>query len=329
MDIHPLLNASLEKRTAWLEAPHTRAFRLFEGYTEGLPGLRIEIFARTAVLFNLARPPQRLESAVEQAAALLPRALPWLESILLKVRHAPQEADRRGKLLRGEKLPRRIEENGVRYALDLRLNQDAGFYVEMRALRAWLQARAAGWKALNTFAYTGALGVAALAGGAQRVVQTDLKRRFLNLAKESCTLNGLPLRKEDFVSGDFFSVTARLRRKGERFDCVILDPPFFSRTSHGRVDAQGNYRALLNKVRPLVAPGGWLVAVNNALYLSGAAYADLLEDICAQGVLRLEGFVPIPEDCTAGLPPSGGLPYPADPSPFNHPTKIALLQAAP
>ncbi len=328
MEISPLLQRALDRRTAWLVPPHERAFRLFNGYTEGLPGLRVDVFARTAVLYNLARPPESLQPAVEETAAFLVRSLPWLESILLKVRHTAEAENRRGLLLHGEKLARRIRENGVRYALDLRLNQDASFYVDTRPLRAWLKASMPGRQVLNTFAYTGALGVAALAGGAARVVQTDLNRRFLNLAKDSCTLNGLPIRKADFVTGDFFSVTARLRRQGAHFDCVILDPPFFSQTSKGQVDAQRNYRSLMNKVRPLVAPGGYLVAVNNALYLRGAEFMHMLEEICAQGVLHVEQLLPIPEDCTGETnTPAGDSAYPVDPFPFNHPTKIAILHS--
>ncbi len=324
-----LLLSALEKRQTWLTPPYERAFRLFNGYTEGLPGLRIEIFARTAVIFNLARPPERLSEPIRQAVNALPQHIPWLESILIKTRHAVDEEARRGERVWGTHLATRIRENGVRYALDLRLNQDASFYLDTRPLRAWLKANAAGRSILNTFAYTGSLGVSALAGGASRVLQSDLNRRFLNLAKQSCTLNGLPVHKPDYLAGDFFAVTARLRRAKARFDVVILDPPFFSHTRHGRVDLQKNARALLNKVRPLVAPGGWLVAVNNALYLSGTSFMEILEDICAQGVLCLDRIIPIPEDCT-GEPyaPTGGAPYPEDPSPFNHPTKIALLKMA-
>ncbi len=327
MDITRLLGTALKARAGWMSPPHESAFRLFNGYTEGLPGLRVEIFARTAVLYNLARPPERLQTAVEETATFLPRALPWLESILCKVRHASHPEARRGQLVRGEKPARRIRENGVRYALDLRLNQDAGFYIDTRPLRVWLKTHMAGKSVLNTFAYTGTLGVAALAGGAVRVVQTDRNRRFLNLAKESCTLNGLPIRKADYLTGDFFSVTARLRRQKAHFDGVILDPPFFARSFKGQVDALSNYRALMNKVRPLVAPGGWLIAVNNALYLSGAEYVRILEDVCSQGVLHLEDILPVPEDCTGFAPPSGGSPYPMDPAPFNYPTKIALLRS--
>ncbi|MFN2324178.1 MAG: class I SAM-dependent methyltransferase, partial [Trueperaceae bacterium] len=82
-------------------------------------------------------------------------------------------------------------EHGVCYGVDPLLHQDAGFYVDTRELRRWLLDHAEGKTVLNTFAYTGSLGVAALAGGAARVLQTDLNPRFLDAAKASTALNRL------------------------------------------------------------------------------------------------------------------------------------------
>jgi 23S rRNA (cytosine1962-C5)-methyltransferase len=90
---------------------------------------------------------------------------------------------------------RRVRENGVWYALDLQANRDAGLYLDTRSLRRWLKERMAGARVLNTFAYTGSLGVAALAGGAARVVHVDLKRDFLNIARTSYTLNGFAIHR--------------------------------------------------------------------------------------------------------------------------------------
>ncbi len=178
---------------------------------------------------------------------------------------------------------------------------------------------------LNTFAYTGSLGVAALAGGAARVVQMDLNRPFLNLAKTSYTLNGFPIHKEDFLVGDFWSQVSRLKRAGESFDCVFLDPPFFSTTSKGRLDLNTDSARLINKVRPLVKDGGWLVSINNALYVSGKEYLQTLEGLCADGYLKIAELIPVPEDCTGYPATRRGTPV-TDPSPFNHSTKIAVLE---
>ena len=49
---------------------------------------------------------------------------------------------------------------------------------------------------------------------------------------------------------------AKLR--GERYDTVVLDPPFFSSTDHGALDLDRDTARLINKVRPLVATSGGL-----------------------------------------------------------------------
>jgi 23S rRNA (cytosine1962-C5)-methyltransferase len=106
---------------------------------------------------------------------------------------------------------------------------------------------------------------------------------------------------------------------------VILDPPIFAATGGGVVDLAGNYASLINKLRPLVASGGRLVAINNALFLSGAAYMQILDSVCRDGYVRLAERIDVPEDC-AGYPQTrAGAPV-SDPAPFNHATKIAVLE---
>jgi 23S rRNA (cytosine1962-C5)-methyltransferase len=205
------------------------------------------------------------------------------------------------------------------------MNRDASFYLDTRGLRAWLIAQMRGLAVLNTFAYTGSLGVAALAGGARRVVQLDLSRRFLNVAKDSYTLNGLPIVKADFLAGDFWPLVSRMKRAGERFDCVILDPPMFAATENGVVDLASNYARVINKLRPLVASGGRIVAINNALFLSGAAYMQILDEVCQDGYVRLAERIDVPEDCTGYAYTRVRAPV-SDPTPFNHATKIAVLE---
>lgn len=323
-ELFPRLQAALAARQPLLDAHRESALRLFNGYFEGVPGLSIDLYARTVVLFNHLDQPKALNDALPALLDALRTALPDLAAGILKTRRAPDAAARRGVLLFGEKPDRRIRENGVRYAIDLLMNQDAGFYLDTRNLRAWLQNHSAGKTVLNTFAYTGSLGVAALAGGAQRVLQIDLNQRFLNQAKDSCLLNGLPVHKEDYRSADFFSEAGRLKRSGELFDTIILDPPFFSSTDKGVVDLVSGSARLINKVRPLAADGGRIVAINNALFTSGSDYMKVLQTLCADGYLSIETTIPVPEDFIGyanGISPA----LPADPAPFNHPTKIAVL----
>lgn len=321
-----LLDKALAARNTLFDARHETAFRLFDGFSEGLPQLVIDLYAATAVIHNYADPAEAGEAAAEETSSFLLERLPWLQSIMLKTRNSPIAAERNGRLIHGEIIARRVKENGVWYAIDPDINRDAGFYLDTRNLREWVARNLKGKSVLNTFAYTGSLGVAAMAGGATRVVQTDLSRNFLNQAKTSYSMNGFPIVKKDFIAGDFFRVTSQFKRHNETFDCIILDPPFFSVTDSGKVDQLNNCTGLINKVRPLIADGGYLVAVNNAIFLKGSDYMKALEDLCSSGYLEICEIIPIPEYFTGYESTRVNAPI-TDPAPFNHSTKIVVLKA--
>ena len=307
-----------------MDERHLAALRLFNGFTEGLPGVAVDLYAASLVIHNLSDPPPLMEAAVQTILEFYSARLPWLQTILLKTRHADTLEQKCGTFLLGSIPSDRVREHGVWYALDLLMQQDASLYLDTRNLRQWAIQNLKDKTILNTFAYTGSLGVAAWGGGARRVVQLDRNRSYLNLAKTSCTLNGFPIHKADYLVGDFWTLASRLNRHGEQFDCVFLDPPFFAAGNKGNVDLQKNNQRLINKLRPLVRDGGWLVAINNALFVSGKDYLSSLEELCADGYLHIEALIPVPDDF-CGFPASVSS-APVDPTPFNHPTKIAILK---
>jgi 23S rRNA (cytosine1962-C5)-methyltransferase len=321
------LRIALDAREGSFDARHLTALRLFNGFLEGCAEIVVDLYGSSAVIHDNADATESVSALVGETSEVLRARLPWLRAIVVKPRKAADPDARRGHLLYGElsDVDRRIREHDVWYAVELLSGHDASLYLDTRNLRAWAIERLGGKSVLNTFAYTGSLGVAALAGGARRVVHMDLNRQFLNVAKSSYVLNGFPIVKADFIGGDFWTGTNALKRKGELFDCVFVDPPFFSATGKGTVDLVSQSHRVINKVRPLVADGGWLVAINNALFVSGAEYLALLERLCEDGYLSVESLVEVPVDFT-GYPESRTGTEPTDPAPFNHSTKIAILR---
>jgi len=322
----PTLISLLEKATeeckSLFDAEHQSAFRLFNGFSEGNPNLVIDLYASTLLFHNYADDVGQGMLLVQEAQNFLLGQLPWLHAGIVKTRNGKSQQEKRGTLLFGEKPDRKIQEHGVWYAIDLTMNRDASFYLDTRNLRQWLINNLQGKTVLNTFAYTGSFGVAALAGGASQVAQLDLNRQSLDLAKESYTLNGFPIRKNDFIAADFFPAIRQFKNRLQTFDCVLIDPPFFSTTSKGTVDQEKESARLINKVRPLINDGGTLVAINNALYVSGEQYMQTLESLCKDGYLKIKELIPVPEDFIGYN--KIGTPI-TDPAPFNHSTKIAIL----
>jgi 23S rRNA (cytosine1962-C5)-methyltransferase len=318
-----LLERALEARKPLFDPAHQAAFRLFNGFNEGFPELVIDLYGSTLLIHNYAGNGVDGAPFVREAQQFLLTEYPWLRAGVVKNRNGQSQEERRGQLLFGEKPGRTIKEHGVWYAIDLVMNRDASFYLDTRNLRKWLIENLNGKTVLNTFAHTGSLGVAAAAGGASRVVHLDLRRPFLNIAKESYTLNRFPIRKADFITSDFFPAIGRFKRSGETFDCVLIDPPFFSATSKGKVDQVNESARLINKVRPLIRDGGTLVAINNALFVSGRKYIQTLEDLSRDGYLSVQELIPVPQDFIGFNSVSAQV---TDPGPFNHSTKIAVLR---
>jgi 23S rRNA (cytosine1962-C5)-methyltransferase len=318
----PYLRSAVEARSPLFDARHDTAFRIFNGFTEGEPSLGIDVYGSTLVFHDYAEDASKGHRLVQQAQDYLRSQLSWLRAGLVKRRNSDSQEERRGKYAFGDVSDRKIREHDVWYAVDLMMNRDASFYLDTRTLRKWLIDHMHGKTVLNTFAYTGSLGVAATAGHAKKVVQLDRSRQFLSVAKDSYALNGFPIHKGDFIAADFFPAIGQFKRTGRTFDCVILDPPFFSSTSRGRVDQQTESARLINKIRPLINDGGILVAINNALYVSGKEYIHTLEALCSDGYLQVEELIPVPQDFI-GYHNVGT--QVTDPSPFNHSTKIAIL----
>ncbi len=319
------MEKAIAARRRLLDARHEAAIRLFNGFLEGTPDIVVDLYATTAVIHNYADPVEHGVAAVDEASRVLQTCLPWIRVVILKTRNSPLTEERRGRILAGFIPDRAVREHDVWYAVDLRMNRDASLYLDTRNLRGWALQHLRGKTVLNTFAYTGSLGVAALAGGATRVVQLDHNGLFLNLAERSYEMNKLPVSKRDFIVGDFWDQVSRLKQKGRHFDCIFIDPPFFAVNQKGTVDMVNNSARMINKIRPLVNCGGHIATINNALYVSGREYMETLDKLCADGYLRIVELIPVPNDST-GYPQTRTGTTITDPAPFNHSTKIAILE---
>ncbi len=323
--LEDLITRALEARSDFLKLDASGAYRLFAGFYEGEPNLVVDLYGRTLLMTAYGDELQQNRALLDQAQQILLKRLPWVSCVLQKQRLAADLALKRGQITFGESCDDSIMEQGVRYALDLQMNQDASFYLDTRMLRAWLIEHNRDLEVLNAFAYTGSLGVAALAGGARRVLQTDRNARFMELARRSAMLNHFDLGKMKLRENDFFSEMGHLKKEGVSFDIGILDPPFFSVTEKGKVDMVAEGQRLINKMRPLIKDGGHLIVINNALFLSGREFLSGLEVLCRDGYLAIEEFIPVPREIT-GYPATIVSSAPADPAPFNHSTKIAVLK---
>lgn len=157
-----------------------------------------------------------------------------------------------------------VEEHGLKYEIQPGVNQNAGLFLDMRPLRAWLMAESAGKNVLNLFAYTCSLSVAALAGNARQVVSVDMSKPSIRWGQRNHELNDHDLRAVKSVPHNLFRSWGRIKQFG-RYDTVLIDPPTRQR---GSFDAEKNYGAVLKKLKQLTAPNATVIATVNSPYLT-------------------------------------------------------------
>ena len=87
---------------------------------------------------------------------------------------------------------------------------------------------------LNLFAYTGAATMACSYAGAD-VVHVDSARGMVEWAKENMKLSHLENNKIRFIVDDCLKFVLREKRRGNKYDAIIMDPPSFGRGPSGEV----------------------------------------------------------------------------------------------
>lgn len=111
-----------------------------------------------------------------------------------------------------------------------------GFFPEQAAHWAWLRQRlrAAGrpLKVLNLFGYTGIASLVCAAEGAQ-VTHVDASKKSIGHARENQAFARLEDRPIRWIVDDAVKFVQRERRRGNRYDGIVLDPPKFGRGPEG------------------------------------------------------------------------------------------------
>ena len=89
-------------------------------------------------------------------------------------------------------------------------------------------------KVLNLFAYTGGASIACLKEGAS-VVHVDSSRGMIDWAKENVKLNKLEDKPIRFIVDDCIKFVKREIRRGNKYDCIIMDPPSYGKGANGEI----------------------------------------------------------------------------------------------
>lgn len=258
--------------------------RLVHGESDELPGLIVDRYAGIAVVQCNSAGTARWRDAIADALV----AQPGVEAV-----YERSDADvvqlegmqARSGWLRGDGNTRiEIDENGLRFIVDISGGHKTGFYLDQRDNRETVGRLAAGKTMLNVFCYTGGFSLHALRHGASEVLSVDSSPDVLDMGQELVELNGLPAERAQWMKADAFAYLRVLRDQARQFDLIVLDPPKFAPTPATAERAARGYKDINLQAFKLLRPGGLLATFS----CSGGVSRELFQKIVAGAAVDAE-----------------------------------------
>jgi len=279
------IRTAINLRETLIDPQSTSAYRLIHAESDRLPGLIVDRYNDILVMQILSAGIERWREEITDILIKMVNPNGIYERSDVAVRGLEGLEERVGLLYR--KIPQRpvlINENGIKFKVDLMGGQKTGFYLDQRDNRQFCREIAQGKSVLNCFSYTGGFTAYALAGGAESVLSIDSSEEAIHLAKENVLLNQGSLENCEWIVGDVFEELRTLRDGGRQFDLVILDPPKFAPTASQAKQAARGYKDINLYGFKLLKPGGTLMTFS----CSGGIDEPFFQKIVADAALDAE-----------------------------------------
>ena len=254
--------------------------RLIFGEADFLPGIVVDKFADVLVVQSLAMGIDRWKGVIIEKCRLV------LEEYGMKVRGVYERSDvkvreqegmERRKGFIGEEFPTKvlIQENGVKYYVDIAEGQKTGFFLDQKYNRLAIQKLCKGGRVLDCFTHTGSFALNAAVAGAEEVLGVDASALGVEQARENAALNGMDGRVQ-FICADVFELLPKLEKEGEKFDVVILDPPAFTKSRNSVKNAVKGYREINLRGMKLVKDGGFLATCSCSHFMTPELFSETI-----------------------------------------------------
>jgi len=270
-------------KTAWeyrKKTVDTGSCRVIFGEADFLPGLVIDKFSDVLVVESLALGIDRFKLEIVD---LLKEEL---RKDGIEIRGVYERSDAKVRLNEGMERIKgflseefdtnvQIEENDVKYLVDVKDGQKTGFFLDQKYNRLAIQKLCRDARVLDCFTHTGSFALNAAVAGAREVTGVDASELAVAQAAKNAELNGVQDRAK-FICRDVFELLPELEKQGEKYDVVILDPPAFTKSRNSVKNAIKGYREINLRGMKLVKDGGFLATCSCSHFMTYELFTETI-----------------------------------------------------
>ena len=266
----------------------TNAYRLI--YSEGdlLPSLIVDRYDDVLVMQTLSQGTDALKSLISEILIeeFNPRAV--IERNDARVRQleglplisATVYGNPAGEL--------EILQHGLRFHVEPLGGQKTGSFLDQRENRLAARTAAATTnkqRALDCFTFNGAFALH-LARTCENVIGIDISADAVDAARRNAALNDL--NNVEFREANVFDALRELEADGERFDCVVLDPPAFAKNRASLKAAIRGYKEINLRALKLLHAGGVLITCTCSYHVSEELFIEIVNQAAIDAHRRVQ-----------------------------------------
>lgn len=252
----------------------TNCARVFFSEADGIPGLVIDKFEKyISIQFRNSGVETFRQTIINAVKKYMkPKGIYERSDVENRVHEGVEE---KTGVIYGE-IPAEIvmEDNGLKYTIDIVNGQKTGFFLDQRDsrkfIRPFLNEKT---RFLDVFSSSGGFSMAALKENCEKVVAIDKEPHALELCHKNYELNGFTNSFET-LEGDAFMLLKTLITRGEKYDVITLDPPSLIKKKIDIKRGRDFFYELCNSSFKLMDKGGILGVITCAYHIS---LQDLLE----------------------------------------------------
>jgi len=232
--------------------------RLVFGEADQLPALVIDKFNDYFVLQTLALGMDIWKQSIVKALEIIFKPKGIFERNDVPVRELEGLTQKKGFLSEPFDTNIVINENGLRFNVDIENGQKTGYFLDQRDNRQAIQNIVKDAEVLGAFSYTGSFEIHAAHYGAKSVLGIDISENAVANANKNALLNNLE-NIVHFEAVNAFDMLRKWSKEGKQYDVVMLDPPAFTKSREAVQKAIAGYKEINLRGMKLVKKGGFLV----------------------------------------------------------------------
>ncbi|MBS1536374.1 MAG: class I SAM-dependent rRNA methyltransferase [Bacteroidetes bacterium] len=253
------------------------SYRLVFGESDFLPGVIIDRFGDYFSLQILSSGMDlHLQAIIEALVHLFPSTLGIIEKNTSHLRQLEGLELREGVVYGSIPDGIEITENGVRLSLSLLGGQKTGYFLDQKHNRIRVKELISNLRVLDCFCNQGGFALNAGIGGAKEVLGIDSSESAIKSATQNAVLNNLT--NVQFQKADVFEyLTVEVRNKSS-WDCIILDPPSFTKSKKNVGAAKKGYAEINCLALQLLAKGGLLVSASCSQHIYEETLLEIIRN---------------------------------------------------